>query len=70
MIHRYHQGPYDEIIQTNHTLLTYLEQEQLVLDGDIYEEYLLHSISAKEEKAYITKISVKVKSRKASYQPL
>ncbi|HDR3901546.1 TPA: MerR family transcriptional regulator [Bacillus cereus] len=66
----YHQGTYDEISQTYHTLLAYLEQEQLLLDGDIYEEYLLHSIAAKEEKDYITKISVKVKTREASYQPL
>ncbi|AZK48694.1 MerR family transcriptional regulator [Paenibacillus lentus] len=63
----YHQGPYDEILQTKtyHTLLTYLEQEQLALDGDIYEEYLLHSIASKEEKDYITKISVKVKTCEA-----
>ncbi|MDY8091562.1 MerR family transcriptional regulator [Paenibacillus polymyxa] len=68
----YHQGPYDEISQTEtyNTLLAYLEQEQLALDGDICEEYLLHSIAAKEEKDYITKISVKVKTREASYQPL
>lgn len=56
MIHRYHQEPYDEIIQTNHTLLTYLEQEQLVLEGDIYEEYLLQPISAKEEKIILQKL--------------
>ncbi|PGZ44599.1 MerR family transcriptional regulator [Bacillus anthracis] len=66
----YHQGTYDEISQTYHTLLAYLEQEQLLLDGDIYEEYLLHSIAAKEEKDYITKISVKVKTREASYHSL
>lgn len=67
----YHQG-YDEVSQTEtyNTLLAYLEQEQLALDGDIYEEYLLHSIAAKEEKDFITKISVKVKPREASYQPL
>ncbi|MGE7603542.1 MerR family transcriptional regulator [Peribacillus sp. NPDC097675] len=57
----YHQGPYDELSQTFATLLTYLEKEQLELDGDIYEEYLLHSIVAKEEKDYITKVSAKVK---------
>ena len=67
----YHQG-YDEISQaeTYNTLLAYLEQEQLALDGDIYEEYLLHSIAAKEEKDFITKISAKVKSHDESYQPL
>lgn len=57
----YHQGPYDEIPETFRKLLTHLKKEQLELDGDIYEEYLLHSIAAKEEKDYITKISVKVK---------
>jgi DNA-binding transcriptional MerR regulator/effector-binding domain-containing protein len=66
----YHQGPYDKISQTYNTLLAYLEKEQFALDGDIYEEYLLHSITAKEEKDYITKISVKVKLYEASYQPL
>lgn len=68
----YHQGSYDEFLQseTYNTLLDYIEQEQLALDGDVYEEYLLHSIAAKEEKDYITKISVKVKSREASYQSL
>lgn len=62
----YHQG-YDEVsqIETYNTLLSYLEKEQLALDGDFYEEYLLHSIAAKEEKDYITKISVKVKREKA-----
>lgn len=57
----YHQGCYDEIPETFHKLLTYLKEEQFELDGDIYEEYLLHSIAAKEEKDYVTKISVKVK---------
>ena len=64
----YHQG-FDEISQAEpyDTLLSYLEQEKLVVDGDIYEEYLLHSIAAKEEKDYITKISVKVKWDKENY---
>lgn len=68
----YHQGSYNEFsqLETYNTLLTYLEQVQLALDGDIYEEYLLHSIASKEEKDYITKICVKVKTRGASYQPL
>ena len=59
---------FDEITltETYNTLLSYLEKEQLALDGDIYEEYLLHSIAAKEEKDYITKISVKVKLREGN----
>ena len=57
----YHQGPYNEIDKTYVALLKYLENEQFELDGDVYEEYLLHSIAAKEEEEYITKISVKVK---------
>lgn len=39
----------------------YYTFEQFELDGDVYEEYLLHSIATKEEEEYITKISVKVK---------
>ncbi|WP_337983522.1 MerR family transcriptional regulator [Lysinibacillus sp. C5.1] len=62
----YHQGTYEEIAETYDTLLNYLEKAQFKLDSDIYEEYFLHSIAAKEEKDYITKISVKVKSREVS----
>ncbi|MER2109192.1 MAG: GyrI-like domain-containing protein [Solibacillus sp.] len=58
----YHQGSYEEMSQTYEVLLNFLTQTQLELDGDIHEEYLLHSIAAKEEENYITKISVKVKS--------
>ena len=57
----YYKGQYDKFDKTYATLLTFLETEQLELDGDIYEEYLLHSIAAKKEEEYITKISVKVK---------
>ena len=66
----YHQGSYDEIDKAYFALLKHLENERFELDGDIYEEYLLHSMVAKEEKDYITKISVKVKSREVSDQPL
>ena len=62
----YHQGTYEKIADTYDTLLNYLEKAQLKLDSDIYEEFLLHSIAAKEEKDYITKISVKVKSREVN----
>ncbi|AMO85377.1 Multidrug-efflux transporter 1 regulator [Solibacillus isronensis B3W22] len=59
----YHKGSYEEIIKTYEVLLNFLKHTQFELDGDIHEEYLLHSIATKEEKNYITKISVKVKSQ-------
>ena len=61
----YYQGPYDEMNVSFKTLLTYLEHNQLEMDSDIYEEYLLHSIASKEENDYITKISVKVKPQES-----
>ncbi|UKS66080.1 MerR family transcriptional regulator [Rossellomorea marisflavi] len=57
----YQKVGYEEIPEVLHQLLTYLQEEGWALDGDLYEEYLLHSLSAKEEKDYTTKISVKVK---------
>lgn len=66
----YHQGSYEEISQSYDTLLDYLKQEQWILDGDIYEEYLLHSIASKEEEDYLTKISVKVKKCDERKTPL
>lgn len=57
----YHQGTYESLNTAYQILRTFLETKQLEIDGDIYEEYLLHSIAAKEEEHYITKISVKVK---------
>ena len=43
-------------------LVEELTARQLVLDGDVYEEYLLHSITTLEEDNYITKISVLVRT--------
>lgn len=57
----YHQGTYEDIVTIYETLFTYLKNAQLEVDGNIYEEYLLHSIATKEENEYVTKISVKVK---------
>lgn len=58
----YHKGIFEEIRNTYKILFNFLKSAQLELDGDIHEECLLHSIVTKEEKNYITKISVKVKS--------
>ena len=58
----YHKGSYEEIIKTYEILLNFFKNAQFELDGDIHEEYLLHSIATKKEENYITKISVKVKS--------
>ncbi|WP_225231140.1 MerR family transcriptional regulator [Solibacillus faecavium] len=57
----YHKGPFEEIQRTYNILFSHLKKKGFELDGDIHEEYLLHSIVTKEEENYITKISVKVK---------
>ncbi len=35
----------------------------MVLDGDVFEEYVLHSLVSKNEAEYMTKLSVKVRKR-------
>ncbi|MEY8749428.1 MerR family transcriptional regulator [Alkalicoccobacillus gibsonii] len=59
----YQKGFYDDITETLETLIEHLDNEQLEVDGDIYEEYLLHSIAVKNDEDYITKISVRVKPK-------
>ncbi|MBM0065517.1 hypothetical protein [Alkalicoccobacillus gibsonii] len=46
--------------------MEHLDYEQLEVDGDIYEEYILHSIADKNEEDYITKISVRVKPKESN----
>ncbi|WP_342559842.1 MerR family transcriptional regulator [Psychrobacillus sp. FSL W7-1457] len=57
----YHKGPFDFIDDTYTQLINSLATQNLEMDGDVYEEYLLHSIAALEEEEFVTKISVKVK---------
>ncbi|WP_282066683.1 MerR family transcriptional regulator [Bacillus pumilus] len=57
----YDQGSYEEIESAYSRLLDEIEKEEMMLDGDVFEEYLLHSLMSKDEAEYITKLSVKVK---------
>ena len=57
----YHQGKYDSLKGTYFDLIKELKKQDFITDGDVYEEYLLHSLVATNEDDYITKISVKVK---------
>ncbi|MEB2272108.1 MerR family transcriptional regulator [Bacillus safensis] len=59
----YDQGTYEEIESAYSHLLDEIEKEGMMLDGDVFEEYLLHSLMSKDEAEYITKLSVKVKKR-------
>nr|MDF9458873.1 hypothetical protein [Bacillus pumilus] len=59
----YDQGSYEEIESAYSRLLDEIEKEEMMLDGDVFEEYLLHSLMSKDEAEYITKLSVKVKKR-------
>lgn len=58
----YYKGTYEKNMHIYELLVNFLKRHNLTLTGDIHEEYLLHSISTKNENNYITKISVKVES--------
>lgn len=58
----YYQGLYEKNVGVYKRLTDFLNEQHLVLDGDVHEEYLLHALSTKAEEEYITKISVRVKS--------
>lgn len=57
----YFKGLFDFIDDKYQQLLDSLAAQNLEMDGDVYEEYLLHSIASLEEEEFVTKISVKVK---------
>lgn len=57
----YHRGCYEEIEEAYTILRSSLNNKKVTIDGNIYEEYLLHSIATNKESEQITKISVKVK---------
>ncbi|PCK21187.1 MerR family transcriptional regulator [Bacillus pumilus] len=59
----YHQGTYEEVESAYSRLLDEIEAEEMVVDGDVFEEYLLHSLMSKNEAEYMTKLSVKVRKR-------
>ena len=57
----YYQGNLEGIESAYSFLLQEIEAHNLIVDGDVFEEYLLHSLVTKKEEEYITKISVKVR---------
>lgn len=57
----YFKGTFDNIDTAYTQLMDSLVKQNFEIDGDVYEEYLLHSIASLEEEEFITKISVKVK---------
>ena len=61
----YQQGTYEEMETAYSRLLDRIEAEDMILDGDVFEEYLLHSLMSKNEADYMTKLSVKVRKREA-----
>ncbi|SFY17636.1 DNA-binding transcriptional regulator, MerR family [Bacillus altitudinis] len=61
----YQQGTYEEMETAYSRLLDQIEAEDMILDGDVFEEYLLHSLMSKNEADYMTKLSVKVRKREA-----
>ena len=57
----YYQGNPEGIESAYSFLLNALEAHKLIVDGDVFEEYLLHSLVSISEEDYITKLSVKVR---------
>ncbi len=56
----YYRGRPEDIESAYSFLHDALEANKLIVDGDVFEEYLLHSLISTNEEEYITKISVKV----------
>ena len=59
----YYQGSYDNLDSIYSYLLKELKTRKLIVDGDVFEENLLHSLITQNEEEYITKISVKIKEK-------
>lgn len=54
----YHQGMYEELYQTYQKMLEYASVHNLQLGQFAYEEYVISDLAQKEEKDYITMISM------------
>ncbi len=59
----YHKGSYDTTFQTYKKILRYCETHGIPLGDYFYEEYLLYEMAVKDEKDYLTRISMKVKDK-------
>ena len=56
----YHNGPYDTLDDTYDKLLTYIKSNQLMMLGDLYENYIINNLATEDETSYITEISVAI----------
>jgi DNA-binding transcriptional MerR regulator len=56
----YHKGSYDNMGQTYDRVMKFAQENQLILEKRMYEEYLLHEIAAKNDSDYVTMILAKV----------
>ncbi|MEL5987951.1 MerR family transcriptional regulator [Kurthia gibsonii] len=60
----YYQGLFDFIEESYKQFVDHLAAHNLDIIGDLYEEYILHSLLSLKEEDYITKISVRVQFKK------
>ncbi len=58
----YHQGTYESIGQTYERMLTYANNQQIILGEYAYEEYLLSDIAQKDTDSFVTRIYIEVNS--------
>ena len=57
----YYKGPYEHMTEAYKLLTEEIRQRGLRTAGDAYEEYLVADLATKNEKDYVTKISVEIK---------
>jgi len=60
----YHPGSYETTYKTYDLLLKFLEENELQIGNFAYEVYLLDEISNKNERDYITQITVEIEKNK------
>lgn len=53
----YHKGRWQEIGEAYGRMLSYARENDLLLEGDCYEDYILDGLTQKREEDYVTQIS-------------
>ena len=57
----YHHGYYDTIYTSYIEILDFIKKNNLIIDGDAYEEVLIDEVVTRNTEDYVIKISIKVR---------
>lgn len=58
----YHQGAYETLEKAYETLVRWVQDRGYVIEGDLFEEDLLHYMSTRDSKDYLMRISIRIRS--------